>query len=746
MSIIPPAVPDDLTERDQWVLWRYETRDGKRTKVPYQPNNRRAKTDDPSTWRPYSEVCDALRKYERSFAGAGYVFASVDPYAGIDFDNCLDGCEVKPWAQPYLERFSDTYGEKSPSGQGVKIFAKGKLPGKGKRKDFGGYAIEIYDERRFFAVTGQAFNGAPLQIEDHQADIEKLYEFLSRGRSSDGAAGEAATEAKIPQGQRHNTLVSLAGSMRRRGMTVDEIDTALWAVNCNRCEPPYDRKHIRDIAESSGKWKPSCHPVSANLLCQPYTDTGNAERLLATHGGDILFCPETEKRLVWDGRRWNSRDERCVKILAKHTMRQMYAQATKIDEVEHPKEKAAAEKHARASESAGGIKSMLACAEYEDGIPVFISELDQHKFLLNVLNGTLDLRTGLLREHRREDRITKLVHFNYRKDAQCPLFLKFLDRIMGGGPNAGEEALERAKRLAGYLRTCFGYALTADVSEKVVLFFFGCGNNGKTTLLEIVRYVIAEYSAQVLIDSLMQHSMRETNASLADLGDLCGARFVTTSEAEEGQRLAVGKLKYLTQGMGEIKTCRKYENPIRFAATHKLFLDANHKPIVRGAETAVWNRLKLVPFTVTIPAEEIDKTLLDKLKNEAEGILAWMVEGCRLWLAEGLGDPPEVSAASAAWQAESDRFPAFIEEKCVLAKDVEEDPENVWIRVAQLWSCYQTWCEINNERGVLAKTAFDARLNELGCRPARREKNTVRVWEGIRLRTPEDDQKGRARS
>ena len=106
---------------------------------------------------------------------------------------------------------------------------------------------------------------------------------------------------------------------------------------------------------------------------------------------------------------------------------------------------------------------------------------------------------------------------------------------------------------------------------------------------------------------------------MADLADLRGARFVTTSEAEEGQRLAIGKLKYLTQGMGEIKTCRKYENPIKFLATHKLFLDANHKPIIRGVEKAAWNRLKPIPFTVIIPPEEIDKALLQKLKTEAEG-------------------------------------------------------------------------------------------------------------------------------
>jgi putative DNA primase/helicase len=342
------------------------------------------------------------------------------------------------------------------------------------------------------------------------------------------------------------------------------------------------------------------------------------------------------------------------------------------------------------------------------------------------------LSTGRMREHRREDLISKLVHFNFNPKAGCPIFRRFLDRIMGGGPDASEGALERAGRMARYLQKCFGSALTGDVSDKAVFCFFGSGNNGKTTLLELIRFILAEYSTQVLVDSLMAHHSRESNASLADLSDLRGARFVTTSEAEEGQRLAVGKLKYLTQGGGVIKTCRKYENPIEFSTTHKLFLDANHKPVIRGAEKAVWNRLKTIPFTVTITAEEMDKALLEKLKGEAEGILAWMIEGCRYWLEVGLGDPPEVTQASADWEAESDRFPAFIEETCRLEKEA-------WVAVSLPWPAYQNWCQANNERLLLSKSDFDGRLRQLGCAQGKTKDGSTRIWKGIRFKTPADD-------
>src|SRR5215469_13115139 len=344
--------------------------------------------------------------------------------------------------------------------------------------------------------------------------------------------------------------------------------------------------------------------VPVDLLSQPYTDSGNAERLVALYGRDIRFCTETKKWLVWDGRRWNSEDTRRIKLLAKRTIREMYTQAADIERVDM---KEAAEKHARRSESAAAISAMLTCAEYENGIAVSATELDVNPYLLNCRNGTLDLKAATLREHRREDLITKFVHFSYDPKAECPQFMRFVNQIMGDGPDASEPDRERADRLVSFLQKCFGYSLTGDVSEKAVFCFFGCGSNGKTTLLEAVRFVLMEYSTQVLVDSLLTHHGRESNAALADLSDLRGARFVTTSEPEEGARLAVGKLKYLTQGTSSIKSCRKYENPICFPASHKLFLDANHKPAIRGAEKAVWNRLKPVPFTVTISLEDMDK-------------------------------------------------------------------------------------------------------------------------------------------
>jgi putative DNA primase/helicase len=607
-------------------------------------------------------------------------------------------------------------------------------------KTSGGYIVappSLHASGRLYCWEGASRPNEVVVADPPVWLLERMRRSTNGNRKHVAAAPIADT---IQHGKQHSTLVSLAGSMRRRGLDADAIFAALWVVNQRRCEKPGTEEAIRKIARSVCQYRPdptadifespavssdsAAGQGTPDLLRRPYTDSGNAERLIALYGRDIKFCPETKNWRFYDGRRWNSKDTRRVKMLAKRTMRLMYAQAADIPD---PKIRELAEKHARASESAKAINAMLACAEYEDGIIISAGEFDQDVFLLNVLDCTFNLKSFERQPHRREDLITKLVHFGYDPNAECREFLKFFHKIMGGG--------ERATRMIAYLQKCFGYALTGDVSEKAVFCFFdvkGDGNNGKTTLLEIIRYVIAEYSAQVLIDNLMAHHSRESNASLSDTADLMGNRFVTTSEGEEGQRLAVAKLKYLTQGMGEIKTCRKYETPITFTATHKIFIDSNHRPVVRGSEKAIWNRLRPIPFTVTIPPCEMDKGLLEKLKTEAEGILTWLIEGCQRWQLERLGDPPEVAEASVAWQAESDRFPAFLVEKCIVSL-------GAWVPTSQLWPAYLNWCEANAERFTLSKTAFDERLQKLGCTQAKRGNGTVRAWLGVRFRTADDD-------
>jgi putative DNA primase/helicase len=190
--------------------------------------------------------------------------------------------------------------------------------------------------------------------------------------------------------------------------------------------------------------------------------------------------------------------------------------------------------------------------------------------------------------------------------------------------------------------------------------------------------VLARCDKHRLEESLMARQQESTNAQ-ADLADLKGARFVMTSETEDGQRLAEGKLKRITQGVGRIKAVRKYENPIEFPETHKLWLDCNFLPVLRGHDEAIWRRLRAIPFNVIIPLEEQDKQLSRKLLTEAEGILAWTVAGAVEWNQHGLPTMPEIDQLTKRWRRDADQVGRFIENCCVTGEYAEVRATCIWL-------------------------------------------------------------------
>jgi primase-polymerase (primpol)-like protein len=249
----PPEVPDDLAERDQWLLWRYETRNGNPTKVPFQVSGRPASCTDPRTWKSFEVVSNAWARAPKRYTGLGFVFSLEDPFCGIDLDDSIDQQgDVKPWARGIVERFSDTYLEISPSGEGLKIWARGALPTNLPGVKVGDGQIEIYDHARYFAVTGRVFRGAPFQIEDHSSDLLMLYDRLSAGRK--GWPLQPLPGGRIPCGQQHSTLVSIAGTLRARRVCDEAIVACLQVINARQCEKPGPPGNIARIVRSSRKW------------------------------------------------------------------------------------------------------------------------------------------------------------------------------------------------------------------------------------------------------------------------------------------------------------------------------------------------------------------------------------------------------------------------------------------------------------------------------------------------------------
>lgn len=465
-------------------------------------------------------------------------------------------------------------------------------------------------------------------------------------------------------------------------------------------------------------------PADDYLLEYALTDSGNGERVVRMHGENLRYCVEMDKWLVWDGRRWAVDDCGAASQKVKLMARELYRQSIGWE---------AGSKWALKSESNQAIVAALKRAASEERMLIRAGDLDQRPFLLNCLNGALDLRTGELAPHERAHYITKLCHMNYCPDAECPRFLKFVFWAMGDNPEA--EQTPRTVRMVGFLQRAFGYALTGDVSEKAAFVFWGAkGNNGKTTLLTVMRMLFPEYSALISIDTLMTQRGGTDAGLRADLADLRGARLVITSEVEKEHRLSEGKLKYITAGTdAEIKSCRKYENPITFRPTHKLFMDCNHRPAVRGTDNAIWRRLKPVPFEISIEDSDpdMDKKLQEKLQGEAEGILAWTARGCAEWLKNGLGVPAEIGEANTAWREHDDPLKEFLEDCCVVAK-------GVWVKSSDLSAAYAWWCKKTSERFGLGREAFHERVLSKGFEQSRSRRNAadkqMRTWEGIAIK------------
>jgi putative DNA primase/helicase len=541
---------------------------------------------------------------------------------------------------------------------------------------------------------------------------EWLLALLERERPK-GPAGPVGE--LISTGGRNKALTSYAGTMRRRGASEAEILAALQVANAQRCQPPLEAREVEKIAASVAQYEPADNVVSiasVNGHGSPrppagfnLTDLGNAERFAAQHGENARYCYPWRKWLVWTGARWERDDAGRVHQLAKETVRGIYREAA--DAEDNDRRKALA-KHASASESETRIRAMVELSKSER--PISPDELDADPWLLNAKNGTIDLRTGELREHRREDLITKLAPVDYDPDAPAPTLEAFLERVLPG------------KELRGFVQRAAGYSATGDTSEQCMFIHHGPGANGKSTFQEAVSAALGDYAMRTPTETLL---VKRAGGVPNDVARLKGARFVTASETEEGRRLAESLVKDLT-GQDTISARFMWAEWFDFKPTHALHLSTNHKPEIRGTDAAIWRRIRLIPWAVTIPVAEQDKKLPEKLRGELPGVLAWIVRGCSEWLGEGLKAPEEVRQATRAYRAEMDVLAAFLAD-CCLRDEAEE------AFAGELWGAWKRWCEETGEQ-VGTQKRFGGQLAERGFLNHRDSRTGRKVWSGVRLR------------
>ena len=550
----------------------------------------------------------------------------------------------------------------------------------------------------------------------------------------------------LPTGGRHRFGLALAGFMLRRGLEserVERIMHAAWdaagyeSVRARREAHADIEGIVRDTAEglaegsevSGGRtledlcpglprrisryWRWSAErqepPRASGERGFARTDLGNAERLVVRHGRDLRYVYDWRRWLGWDGRRYRTDQTGEVVRRAKETVRAMYHEADPGNGAPVDTELA---KHALRSQSRGATEAMIALAQSELPIPITPDELDADPWLLNVENGTLDLRTGELRVHRREDLLTKIAPVEYEPNAPAPIWEAFLERVLPS------EALRR------FLKKAIGYSALGVVSEEILVILHGSGDNGKTTLVNAVLEALGDYAIQAARDLLLT----KRDAHPTELTDLFGTRFVSCAETDDGRRLAEALVKQIT-GRERIRARGMRQDFWQFDPTHTVFLATNHRPEVRGTDHAIWRRIKLVPFEVKIPEEEKDKHLQEKLRAELPGILAWIVSGCLDYQREGLGEPEEVERATQGYRAEMDVLAGFIEDRCVEHPDAEAP-------ATPLWEAWKRWCEETGEVAGVQRT-FGMRLKERGYRDFKYKggpHKDRKGWRGIGLR------------
>lgn len=703
-------IPAELRALRQWVCWKTVVREGKPTKVLITPksgdyartHNQEGKTyrDTPEdTWDTFDSAIASYNRSKGNYDGIGFVFTADDPYCGVDVDDSREHGKLSKEAERIVRQL-DSYSELSPSGTGVHVIVRACLPPSGRRKGH----VEMYDQTRYFTMTGLALPGH-LEIRNRQVELHALHESIFGKVTApdykplpavnlsltDAELIEKARGAKnggkfqalydfgcvaLYDGDDSRADLALCGMLAFfTGPDESKIDrlmrsSALYRKKWDRDD--YSRRTIAKVLQGKTEfYSPNGHERDqpSEVREEPSkeyhpTQDGDALRLLDRYGEEMRVFGTVWR--VWDGVRWAEAPPCEVMERIRTTCNSVF------EEVARAQDKDVREKifkHGLRTESAAYRQGVEKIAKNRVHVYVKPDLVDAHDFLLNASNGTINLKNGCIEEPRREHLLTKMTPVEYDPSAESTLWEGFLRRVI---PDA--EVREFVQRAAGY-------ALTGDVSEQCFFFLFGSGKNGKSVFLKTLIEAMGEYASVSTADLLLEIKSERLRPEIADLK---GRRLVTTIEIADGRKLAENLVKQLTGG-DRINARFLYEKNFEFDPTHKIFIAANHRPVVKGTDFAIWRRIMLVPFTETIPDSEADPHLSRKLKAELPGVLNWCVQGCLMWQTHGLQPPESVKHAVEEYRAEQDVTQQFIDEAC-------ECGTYKSVNATVLYQAYRQWC------------------------------------------------------
>ena len=462
-------------------------------------------------------------------------------------------------------------------------------------------------------------------------------------------------------------------------------------------------------------------PVKSAKSGAPYamTDLGNAERLTFYHGEKFRWDVALKAWRDFDGKRWTVDRSMRVNALAATTARYIRKEAAAAPPAKNGETDLGQKlfQHAVRSESRDRLSAMIDVAKACPGVAVAADSWDADPMLLNVNNGTIDLRTGELSPHNRNDMITKLAPVDYIKGHTDTRLDYFLKSTTGGDSG-----------LIEFLQTFAGYVLTGNTSEEKLAIVYGPEATGKSTFLDMIQQALGDYARTVTSDLLTKKRDGNSGGATPELASLAGARLVAASEMEQGREIAEALVKNMTGG--EMITARHlYGAPFSYRPQFKPVLALNHCPRVSAEDGAMWRRILRIGFDYTVPADERDKTLKPYLRDPDGGgraVLAWAVEGCLRWQRDGLTIPEAVRKSTAAYRQESDPLAAFVEDS------LSFNP-SAWTSWHEIWEAYNEHAEENGtkERFRVNPKRLQERLKDHECQSEKRK--IGRGWRGVEL-------------
>lgn len=437
------------------------------------------------------------------------------------------------------------------------------------------------------------------------------------------------------------------------------------------------------------------------------TDDGNASRLVHHFGDGIRYCRTTGRWYIYRKGAWRLDETGRILEAARKSIERMWPEirAAEGDEQDELM------KHLRRSQSRRALEDAVHLAGRRPEIAITPAQLDADPFLLNVENGTIDLRCGSLRPHSETDLITTQVPASYCPDATCPRWLRFLDEISCNDSD-----------LIVFLQRLFGLCLSGYAGEHRLFVFFGRGRNGKGVVTRVLSALLPGMAKKVASDLLMA---KQSPAHKSELANLWGCRVAITEETNQGQRLDEARVKELTGG-GDLSANFMRQDHFDFKMTHKLIYCTNYLPEVQGQDEGLWERMTVVPFDWFCPPEQRDKDLFETLVKELPGILAWAIEGARCYFGEGgLGPLPDrIIEASASYRRDASPVQEWLSDCCELADDEEE-------KAGDLYKSFVRWNSANGVKNPPVQKAFALELKRLGF--AQKRSKDGRFWVGLCL-------------